>query len=237
MTEKAPASEKVTLAEVLIGYRFKTPTLLESALTHPSAAEGRGVDADYERLEFLGDSLLGAIVAERIFAAYPKADEGKLTRIKVGLVAGSTLSKVAADLGLSDAIILGASELGTGGRGIHSALENVYEAIVAALYLDGGYPVATAFVEQTLLPLMSEKLIDSQASPKSRLQEKLQIHGVTPAYRLVREAGPPHDREFFVEVLFGEKVIGEGSGRSKKQAENNAAQAALDKLDAADAQN
>ena len=124
--------------EHVLDYQFKDPTLLLAALTHPSAVEGHSLRDSYERLEFLGDSILGAVVADRAFHAYPKVDEGGLTRIKVSLVSGASLSKTAEGLGFADFIIFGSSETGTGKRGLHSALENVYESVVAALYLDGG---------------------------------------------------------------------------------------------------
>lgn len=217
-------------AEELLEHRFSDKALIEAAITHPSAVMDHSGGANYERLEFLGDSLLGAIVARRAFDAYPKANEGKLTRLKMALVSGSTLSELAYQLGLADVIVLGSSELGTGGRGVHSALENVYEAIVAALFLDGGPEVAEAFVDRTLIPLMNEGLMKRCASPKSLLQERLQTRGLKPSYHLVGQEGPPHDRDFFAEVRVGQKVLGRGQGRSKKEAESEAATEALQRI-------
>ena len=135
-------TEKLAAAEKAVGRKFSDSSLLLSAITHPSATEGKSVKFSYERLEFLGDSILGAIVASVAFHRYPNLDEGGLTRIKVSLVSGSSLSDAAADLGFADIIVFGSSETGTGRRGLHSALENVYEAVVAALFLDGGIDAA-----------------------------------------------------------------------------------------------
>ena len=128
--------EKLDRAQEICGHQFNDISLLRSAVTHPSAVEGEPVSASYERLEFLGDSILGAVVAVSLFQTYTDFDEGKLTRLKVSLVSGATLSDVGLELGIDKVIILGASEQGTGARGMHSALENVYEALVGALYLD-----------------------------------------------------------------------------------------------------
>ena len=155
MTNKSEHIQKLKKVEEILGYTFKDSSILLAALTHPSAAEGRSISDSYERLEFLGDSILGAIVAYRAYHNYPELDEGGLTRIKVSLVSGSSLAKVAEGLGFADVIIFGSSETGTGRRGLHSALENVYEAVVAALYLDGGLDPAVAFVEKTLIINMS----------------------------------------------------------------------------------
>ena len=145
-----PVSEKLARAEKICDHEFQDKLLLRRALTHPSAVEGEPVGSSYERLEFLGDSILGAIVARALYEAYPSLDEGRLTRLKVSLVAGFTLSEVADELGIGSCIFFGASETGTGARGLHSALENVYESLVGALFLDGGWDVAEAFILRTL---------------------------------------------------------------------------------------
>ena len=168
--------------ERVLDYQFKDPTLLLAALTHPSAVEGHSLRDSYERLEFLGDSILGAVVADRAFHAYPKVDEGGLTRIKVSLVSGASLSKTAEGLGFADFIIFGSSETGTGKRGLHSALENVYESVVAALYLDGGWQAASAFIDRTLITKMSIDMAREPENPKSVLQEKLQEDGICLLY-------------------------------------------------------
>jgi len=218
------------VAQDIIGYRFKEEQLLLSAITHPSATEGRSVRFSYERLEFLGDSILGAIVASIAFNRYHELDEGGLTRIKVALVSGTSLSDVANGLGFADVIVFGSSETGTGKRGLHSALENVYEAVVAALYLDGGIDVATEFIERTLIPRMSMDMAREPENPKSALQEKLQEGGITPTYRLVETQGPPHDRTFVAQVFAGDQGLAQGTGRTKKEAESQAAKSTLARL-------
>ena len=221
---------KLNEAESIIGYEFDDKQLVLSAITHPSATEGKSVKFSYERLEFLGDSILGAIVASTAFHRFPDLDEGGLTRIKVALVSGSSLSDVADHLGFADVIVFGSSETGTGKRGLHSALENVYEAVVAALYLDGGIEAATAFVDRTLIPKMSVELASEPENPKSALQEKLQEDGITPTYKLIETQGPPHDRTFVSQVYAGDHALANGSGRTKKEAESQAAKSTLARL-------
>lgn len=222
--------EKLDLAQNILGYRFENEQYLLSAITHPSAIEGKPVKHSYERLEFLGDSILGAIVSDAAFNAYPELDEGGLTRIKVSLVSGASLSRVAEELGFADFIIFGQSEQGTGRRGLHSALENVYEAVVAALYLDGGIDPAQGFVSRTLITQMSADMALEPENPKSALQEKLQEEGITPTYKLVETQGPPHDRTFITQVYAGIQELASGVGRTKKESESQAAASALDML-------
>lgn len=221
---------KLERAQEILDWRFENTQYLLSAITHPSATEGRAVKFSYERLEFLGDSILGALVANEAFHRFPELDEGGLTRIKVALVSGASLSEVAEKLGFADIIVFGSSETGTGRRGLHSALENVYEAVVAALYLDGGVEVAGAFVERTLIPKMSLSLAREPENPKSALQEKLQEGGITPTYKLVETQGPPHDRTFVAQVYAGDKGLARGVGRTKKEAESQAAKSTLARL-------
>jgi ribonuclease-3 len=228
--------EKLEQAQAIVGHAFAQPGLLLSAITHPSAVEGKPVKFSYERLEFLGDSVLGAIVATEAFHRYPELDEGGLTRIKVALVAGSSLAKVAESLGFADIIVFGLSEAGTGRRGLHSALENVYEATIAALYLDAGIEVAQRFVAATLLDHMSLDMAKEPENPKSILQEKLQEDGITPTYKLVETQGPPHDRTFITQVYAGLQALARGVGRTKKESESQAAEKALRSIEAADAE-
>ncbi len=225
---------KLDIAQEVLGYRFSDENLLLSAITHPSAVEGKPVTCSYERLEFLGDSVLGSIVAREAFNRFPEMDEGGLTRIKVSLVSGSSLSKVAEELGFADFIVFGLSERGTGRRGLHSALENVYESIVAALLLDGGLDVTRDFVARTLLVHMSEEMASEPENPKSVLQEKLQEDGITPTYKLVETQGPPHDRTFVTQVFAGMQALARGVGRTKKESESHAAATALRSLSPSD---
>ena len=222
--------EKLDAMQDILQYRFNSESLLLAAITHPSATEGRSVKYSYERLEFLGDSILGAIVATLAFHEYHEIDEGGLTRIKVALVSGSSLSDVASHLGFADCIVFGLSEAGTGRRGLHSALENVYEATVAALYLDGGLDAAVTFVRRTLIPRMSIDMAREPENPKSALQEKLQEDGITPTYKLIDTQGPPHDRTFVAQVFAGDKGLAQGTGRTKKEAESQAARTTLERL-------
>ena len=230
MTLTDEQRSKLDKAQDILHYRFANEHFLLSAVTHPSAVEGRAIKYSYERLEFLGDSILGAIVATEAFERFHDLDEGGLTRIKVALVAGSTLADVAGKLGFADIIVFGSSEAGTGKRGLHSALENVYEAVVGALYLDGGIEAARAFVARTLFPQMSEELALEPENPKSALQEKLQEDGITPTYKLVETQGPPHDRTFVAQVFAGSQGLALGTGRTKKEAESQAAKSTLARL-------
>lgn len=223
-------TQRIRKAEEILNYTFKDSSILLSALTHPSAAEGHSIADSYERLEFLGDSILGAIVANKAFHEYPELDEGGLTRIKVSLVSGSSLAKTAEELGFADIIIFGSSETGTGKRGLHSALENVYEAVVAALFLDGGIAAAEQFITRTLIVKMSLDMAKEPENPKSVLQERLQEDGITPTYRLVETQGPPHDRTFVTQVFVGVQSIARGVGRTKKESESQAAKSALEAL-------
>ena len=220
MTFTEEQASKLQRAEEVLGYSFSNKQLILSAITHPSATEGRAVKYSYERLEFLGDSILGAIVADVAFERFHELDEGGLTRIKVALVSGASLSDVASGLGFADIIVFGSSETGTGKRGLHSALENVYEAVVAALYLDGGVEAARDFIYRTLIPRMSEDMALEPENPKSALQERLQEDGITPTYKLVETQGPPHDRTFVAQVFAGNQGLARGTGRTKKEAES-----------------
>ncbi|HJF44330.1 ribonuclease III [Thermophilibacter provencensis] len=223
--------QRVVAAEEVCGHHFENQDLIVAALTHPSAAEGKSHAASYERLEFLGDSVLGAIVATDLYGRFPDMDEGELTQAKISLVSGRMLSSVAEKIGVAPLILMGESEKGTGARGMHSALENVYEAIVGALYLDAGYETTHGFVMRTLGPEVSPALAKKPISPKSRLQEVAQrdMH-CGPEYKLVSEDGPAHDPTFTSVAMVGGRRIGRGSGPSKKSSESAAAIDALVRL-------
>ncbi|MDR0500856.1 MAG: ribonuclease III [Coriobacteriales bacterium] len=213
--------------ETIIGHVFANKELLRRALTHPSAVEKEQYCDSYERLEFLGDSILGAIVANSLYQRFPHLDEGGMTRLKVRLVSGNSLCAVADDLGLGKHIIFGSSERGTGKRGMASALENVFEAIVAAITLDGGIKVASDFVEKNLVSRLPDSIPEACDNPKSELQENLQAKHLLPEYKLVSTTGPPHDRTFTCKVIVNGDCIGTGTGKSKKDAESQAAKEAL----------
>lgn len=220
--------KRITLVEQIVGHHFADEHLVVSAITHPSAAEGKSASASYERLEFLGDSILGGMVALDIYERFPGMDEGQLSMLKVALVSGEMLSSVAGELGLSELILLGESERGTGARGMRSALEDVYEALVGALYLDGGYEAAHAFVAATLHPRITPELGRKVVPPKSRLQEVIQRdYHCGPLYKLEEQMGPAHSPTFASVVLVDGIRVGRGTGSTKKESETNAAADAL----------
>ena len=224
-------NEKLHLAQQILGYQFMDTQLLRSAITHPSAVENKPVTAGYERLEFLGDSVVGFLVADEIFRKFPDIDEGGLTRLKVSIISGETLSKVAHERGFEDIIIMGLSEKGTGARGMHSALENVYEAVTGAIFIDGGLEPARRWVLETLGPLMVAGRALPKENPKSLLQEKTQAQfREAPRYELISVGGPAHVPVFTCDCLLGERHVGRGVGSSKKEAEAAAAQEALKNL-------
>lgn len=225
------AAERIEHIERICNHTFANRELITAAITHPSAVEHLPVSASYERLEFLGDSILGAIVATDLFERFRDMDEGKLTRLKISLVSGKTLSQVSEELGIGECIVFGESEKGTGARGLHAALENVYESVVGALYLDGGYDVTHEFVSRTLGPHMAPELAEHPVSPKSRLQEITQREmRCAPEYRLEGEQGPAHSPTFTSVVLVEGRRVGRGIGSSKKEAESVAAADAIARL-------
>ena len=220
--------KRVKLIEEIVGHHFADENLVIAAITHPSAAEGKAVSASYERLEFLGDSVLGAMVAVDLYLKFPGMDEGQLSMLKIALVSGEMLSDVARGLGIGELILLGESEKGTGARGMRSALENVYEALVGALYLDGGYDAAHDFVVRTLHPRITPDLARNVVPAKSRLQEVVQRdYRVGPTYKLEGESGPAHSPTFASVVLVEGRRVGRGTGSTKKESQANAAADAL----------
>lgn len=228
MSLTAEQQTKLEHAQKIVGRTFENTQYLLSAITHPSATEGRAVKFSYERLEFLGDSILGALVANAAFHQFPELDEGGLTRIKVALVSGASLSEVAEKLGFADVIVFGSSETGTGRRGLHSALENVYEAVTGAVYLDGGLEPARRWVLDTLQPHLAPWRAALPENPKSLLQEKTQADlRETPRYELVATGGPAHSPTFVCDCIVGLRTVGRGEGSSKKEAEAAAAAVGL----------
>lgn len=228
---QSAADERIARIEQICSHKFNNRELITAAITHPSAVEHLPVSASYERLEFLGDSILGAIVATDLFERFRDMDEGKLTRLKISLVSGKTLSMVSQELGIGECIVFGESEKGTGARGLHAALENVYESVVGALYLDGGYDVTHEFVSRTLGPHMAPELAERPVSPKSRLQEITQRElRCAPEYKLEGEQGPAHSPTFTSVVLVEGRRVGRGTGPSKKAAESVAAADAIERL-------
>ena len=221
-----------TLEEKL-GYRFQNLALLENALTHSSCAnESRGKLQSNERLEFLGDSILGMVVADHLYRNHPDLPEGVLTRTRAALVCEDSLVVVAEELGLGEYLRLGKGEEAGGGRNRPSIRADAVEAVLAAVYLDGGIGSARKIIQKFILSREVAGLTKPQ-DYKTALQELVQReNGQVLAYRLVGEEGPDHNKRFFVEVTLNGSPVGAGSGRSKKEAEQMAAKAAVEKLNA-----
>lgn len=218
-----------------LGYRFKNMALLETALTHRSHSYETGKErwSNYERLEYLGDALLGFLVAEWLYRDDDRADEGTLSRRRQAVVRASTLARAAKALALGDAVLLGKGEEGTGGRQKRSLLADTFEAVLGAVYLDGGVRPARAFVRRHLAAELARvrNAETTRDDYKTRLQESIQASlQRTPRYRIVETAGPAHAREFHVEVLLDDDVLGTGSGRTRKTAEQHAARSALSSM-------
>jgi ribonuclease III len=220
--------------ERVLGHRFRDRALLVTALTHRSHSYERGgAPTHYERLEFLGDALLGFLVAEWLYHRDPTAAEGALSRKRQTIVRTSTLAQVARKLGLGEAILLGRGEERTGGRGKPTLLADAFEAVLGAVYLDGGVRAARKFARAHVGSLLFEADAIAGDDFKTRLQEAVQARlRRAPAYRIVSTTGPAHATQFEVEVSVKGRVLGRGAGLSRKQAEQSAACAALSALDA-----
>jgi ribonuclease-3 len=220
--------------EKRLGYRFRRPELLELALTHRSYANERGSDAHYERLEYLGDAVLGLVAAEWLYRNHPELPEGELSRLKAQLVSRGALARHAASLALGDELRVGVGEDRSGGRTKPSLLADSLEAVFGAVYLDAGLTVAAKVVVRMLRPLMDmeegrTQLLDADA--KTHLQEVAQAHGwALPEYRHVGASGPDHNRTYQVECWLEGRRVGAGEGSSKKLAEQRAAADALGRL-------
>jgi ribonuclease-3 len=214
--------------EERIGYRFTDASLLDSALSHISALKGaRNRGGSYQRLEFLGDHVLGLVISDMLFRAFPKADEGELSRRLADLVRKETCAEIARTVELGTAIRLGASEANAGGRTRLAILADVCEALIGAVYVDGGFPAAEALVGR-LWEARLRTTAPPLRDPKTVLQEWAQARGLpTPAYREVARSGPDHSPEFRVAVHLPKLTPAEGSGRSKRAAEQAAAAAMM----------
>ena len=214
--------------EERIGYKFKDAALLEQALTHISALTGsRNRSGSYQRLEFLGDHVLGLVVSDMLFGAFPKADEGELSRRLADLVRKEACADVARAIELGEAIRLGSSESNAGGRSRTAILADVCEALIGAIFIDGGYKAASEVIGrlwEQRMRVPTRPLRDA----KTILQEWAQARGLpTPNYREVERKGPDHDPEFRVTVELPNRPPAEGQGRSKRAAEQAAAAAML----------
>jgi ribonuclease-3 len=225
---------ELTTLQKKLKIKFKNQALLEQALVHSSYInENPGItEGDNERLEFLGDAVLGLIIAEELYRRFPQFSEGEMTRMRSSLVRQDALSRLAKSIKLGDYLYLGKGEEGGGGRDKPANLSGALEALTAAIFLDRGLAVTRKFV----LRLMSKKMAKAlsrgvEVDYKTRLQETMQAKWqLKPKYRVIEALGPAHDRRFTVEVMGGDSVLGRGSGKSKKAAETEAARIALDKL-------
>jgi ribonuclease-3 len=225
--------DAIELLEDELGHTFTDRTYLDRSLVHRSFCAEHPDAESNERMEFLGDAVLGLSVTNHVFAAYPNLPEGELAKLRASVVNAEVLASLAAEIDLGPALLLGKGEDASGGRTKASILSDAMGAVIAAVYLDGGWPAADALV----LRLLGERIREGAAGPgghdyKTRLQElAARRFDQLPRYH-VRAEGPDHSKEFFATVSIGGEVRGEGDGRSKKQAEQAAARAAWERLDA-----
>ena len=218
--------------EKAIGHQFRDISLLENALTHSSYANERWHNSlrSNERLEFLGDSILGMIVADHLYRNFPDRPEGELTRMRADMVCEQTLAAAANRIGLGQHLMLGHGEEQGGGRKRNSILADAMESVIAACFLDGGLEAALKVVQQFILVEVPVTKLHN-ADYKTQLQELVQQKkNQVLSYVLVGQSGPDHDKQFEVEVSLNGTVVGKGSGRSKKRAEQDAARTAIEKL-------
>ncbi len=218
--------------ETAIGYRFQNITLLQNALSHSSYANERWHDGlkSNERLEFLGDSILGMLVADYLYRTFPDRLEGELTRMRADMVCEKTLAKVANSLNLGKHLMLGRGEELGGGRNRDSILADAVESVIAACYLDGGMDAAKSFINKFILvnvPVTKLQNTDYKTALQELVQQK---KNQVLTYCLIGESGPDHDKQFRVELTLNDKVVGVGEGTSKKRAEQAAAKAAMEAL-------
>jgi ribonuclease III len=221
--------------ETRVGYRFRDRGLLEHALTHKSRAaeDVSGGVADNESLEFLGDAVLGLVVADALFRQYPNYNEGQKSKIKASIVSTQALARQAEEIRLGDHLILGRGEEKTGGRFKQALLADAYEALIAAIYLDGGLEAVETFLWRELKSAIDAGAVRNFVGQdyKSALQERVQALGrPLPEYRIAGETGPDHRKIFEIEVVVGGEVLGAASGKAKKEAEQEAARLALERL-------
>ena len=222
-----------------LGYSFCDEELLFTALTHTSFVKGDGRRAGSlhnERLEFLGDAVLELVVSDRLYRSNPRMQEGDMTKARARLVCEQSLYRAACALGVPEALRLGHGEEVTGGREKPSIVSDALEALIGAIYVDGGMDAACAFISSRVIRLLEEACVQTTDKDyKTRLQELVQKErNAGPEYVLVSETGPEHKKEFTMRVLLGGEMLGEGSGASKQAAGQEAARAAIEKLNAQD---
>ena len=214
-----------------LSYEFRDPTLLETALTHSSYANEHHCESN-ERLEFVGDSVLGMVTAQHLYKTFPGMPEGKMTKLRAELVCEQSLWEVADQMGFGAYLRLGHGEETSGGRSRTSILADCVEAVIAALYLDGGLEPARAFIHAHILSKLSDGALLAVRDWKTELQEQVQQKpGQTLSYEMIGESGPDHMKRFTAAVMMTGQRIGVGEGRTKKEAEQMAARAAMDALD------
>lgn len=212
-----------------IGYHFKDTNLLQTALTHRSALNETSITQSYERLEYLGDAVLEMLITNHLFHTYPKSDEGFLTTARSVVVRTKSLSILAIKLGLPNHLYMSRGEEAGGGRQNPSILEDSVESLIGAIYLDGSLKAVKEFFEKHVIPHASQLLKNGQLKDsKSLLQEKVQAQGLdSPVYKIIKEQGPDHQKEFTTAVFIKNKKISLGLGKNKQEAEQKAAQQAL----------
>ena len=211
-----------------IGYKFKNENLLEIALTHTSYANETKGKTHNERLEYLGDAVLELITSEYIFKTYPKLSEGEMTKTRAYSVCEESLAEIANRYGFSDFLHVGKCEEKINGVYRNSILADSVEAVIGAIFLDSGIEDAKKFILPSIIKKVEEYLKDGSKDYKTRLQEKLQVNGdVKIEYKITKEAGPEHNKTFVAEVYCNGKILGQGEGKSKKEAEMEAAKTAL----------
>jgi len=231
-------NEDYSKLEKKISYTFRESTFINEALTHSSYANEKNDKTvkHNERLEFLGDSVLSLIISDYLFMKYPDFPEGELTKVRSKIVCEATLAECARSITLGEYMYFGKGEEMTGGRDRASILADAFEALIAAIYMDGGISHARSFILQS----MNKKIVDAIMGKifvdyKTRLQEIVQARKIKKIkYNVIDEQGPDHSKMFFTEVNVNDKVIGQGQGRSKKEAEQNAAKMALGRLNELD---
>jgi ribonuclease-3 len=224
--------KEISLFEEKIGVNFSDKTLIETAFTHRSYInENPNIETGHnERLEFLGDAVLELVITRYLFDKYPNKPEGELTAYRSSLVNTISLAESSEALEVNDFLLLSKGEAKDGGRARQHILANAFEAIIGAIYLDQGYDAAEKFIAGTLYGKIEEIVKkglwrDSKSWVQERAQEEV---GVTPSYTIISEEGPDHDKNFIAGIYFGEKLIAKGEGKSKQEAEQNAAQAAIE---------
>ena len=223
--------ESIRAFEEKIGYEFKDKTYIQTALTHSSFANEHKEFNYNERLEFLGDSVLGLVVSDYLFRARNDLPEGKLTRLRANVVCEESLSAVARKINLGDHLFLGKGEKASGGSNRDSILADATEAVIAAIYLDGGFDQAKDFILSNLRDTIAKNIYGNIFRDyKTILQEIIQGNNGKISYKLVGESGPDHNKEFEMQVKCGQDTIGIGKGKNKKEAEKEAARDALVKM-------